>query len=145
MSGPAASAKRRSPAQIVSEWWQSWTGNSPTSANLSCCAQDEVERMAQDIGISAAELRQLAKLGPDSADQLLERMKAIHLDPTAVEKAETPTFQDLQRNCSLCDQHKQCAHDLATDAAAPQWEHYCPNASTLKVLSTMPWPARRGQ
>ena len=145
MSAATSSNKRRSPAQIISEWWQSWTGYNPTAADLSCCAQDDLERMARDIGISAAELRQLAKLGPNAADQLLERMKVIHLDPQAVENAETATFQDLQRNCSLCDHHKQCEHDLATDAAAPQWEHYCPNASTLKVLSTMPWPARRGQ
>lgn len=143
MSAIAAS-KRRSPGQVISDWWHAWTVSSAYS-DLSCCAQDDVERMAHDIGVSPSELRQLAKLGPDAADQLLERMKVLHLDPQKVETAETRTFHDLQRSCSLCDHHRRCEQDLATNAAAPQWEHYCPNAATLKVLSTMPWPARRGQ
>src|SRR6185369_6861728 len=136
MSATIAS-KRRSPGQIVADWWQSWTA-SPN--DFACCAQEDVERMAHDIGVSAAELRELSKLGPHAADQLLERMKLLHLDPQVVENAEPPTFHDLQRSCSLCDHHKRCEHDLAAAAAAPEWEHYCPNAATLKVLSTMPWP-----
>lgn len=137
--------KRRSPAQIVSEWWQAWTGYNPTYSDLSCCAQEEVDRIARDIGVSAAELRQLARLGSDSADQLLQRMTALKLNPDVVADAVPPTFQDLQRICSLCDHHKRCQHDMASDVAAPAWESYCPNAATLKVLMTMPWPARRGQ
>ena len=145
MSAQPVAQKRRSPAQIVSQWWQTWTGFNPTYSDLSCCAQEEVDRIAHDIGVSAAELRALAKLGPDAADQLLLRMQALHLDPHQVENAEPPTFQDLQRICSLCEHHKRCEKDIASDAAAPAWESYCPNASTLKVLTTMPWPARRGQ
>ncbi len=145
MSATTVAQKRRSAAQVISDWWQSWTGFNPAYADLSCCAQDEVDRIAHDIGVSPAELRALAKLGPDAADQLLERMKALKLDPAAVEDTETPTFHDLQRICSLCDHHKRCQHDIASNAAAPQWETYCPNAATLKVLTTMPWPKRRGQ
>ncbi len=145
MSAQSVAQKRRSPAQIVSEWWQAWTGFNPTYSDLSCCAQDEVDRIAHDIGVAPAELRALAKLGPHAADQLLKRMEALHLDPAAVESAETPTFQDLQRICSLCDHHKRCQHDMASDAAAPQWESYCPNAATLKILTTIPWPKRREQ
>ena len=86
----------------------------------------KVHRIAHDIGISAAELRALAKLGPDAADQLLLRMQALHLDPHLVENAEPPTFQDLQRICSLCEHHKRCEKDIASDAAAPAWKNYCP-------------------
>jgi len=143
MSAPPVGQKRRSPAQIISEWWQAWTGFNPTYSDLSCCAEGEVDRIASDIGVSAAELRKLASLGPDAADKLLQRMEVLKLNPEQVAEAAPPTFQDLQRICSLCDHHKRCAHDMATDAAAPDWETYCPNAATLKVLTTMPWPARR--
>lgn len=135
----------QSVGQKLSEWWQSWTGFNPTYSDLSCCAQEEVDRIAHDIGVSPAELRELARLGPHAADQLVQRMQALHLDPTAVEHAEPPTFQDLQRICSLCEHHKRCQQDIASDAAAPAWESYCPNAATLKVLTTIPWPKKRGQ
>ena len=145
MSALPVGQKRRSPAELISDWWQSWTGFNPALSDLSCCAQDEVNRIARDIGVSAAELRELATLGPDAADQLLKRMEALKLDPNDVARAEPPTFHDLQRICSLCDNHKRCEQDFASNAAAPAWEDYCPNAVTLKVLTTMPWPARNAR
>lgn len=145
MSAQPIAAKRRSPAQMISDWWQAWTGFNPAYSDLSCCAQDEVDRIAHDIGVAPAELRKLATLGPDAADKMLQRMKALHLDPDAVADAEPPTFQDLQRACSLCDEHKRCAEDFAKKSEARDWEQYCPNAATLKMLTTMPWPKRRGQ
>ena len=142
MSAQPVAQKRRSPVQALSDWWQAWTGFNPAYSDLSCCAQDEVERIAHDIGVSPAELRKLAELGPDSADKLLQRMKALKLDPDSVASAEPPTFQDLQRICSLCDEHKRCGEDFASKSEARDWEHYCPNASTLKLLTTVPWSKR---
>ena len=53
------------------------------------------------------------------------------------------TFRDLQRICTLCESHRQCAHDLLRDADNPKWEHYCPNVDTLKALNALPWASRR--
>ena len=122
MTAQPLAQKRRSPAQIVSDWWQAWTGFNPAYSDLSCCAQEDVNRIAHDIGISPAELRELSKLGPDAADQLLQRMQALHLDPDAVADAEPPTFQDLQRLCSTCNEHKRCQQDFARHAEARDWE-----------------------
>jgi hypothetical protein len=145
MSALPVEHKRRSPAQIVSEWWQEWTGFNPTYSDMFCCAQEEVDRIAHDIGVSASELRKLATLGPNAADQLLARMEEIGVHPDVVERAEPSTFQDMQRTCSLCDSHKRCEQDLANHSTGRAWEHYCANASTLKMLRTMPWPGRRDQ
>jgi hypothetical protein len=112
-------------------------------SELKCCGEDEVERMAKDVGVSAAELRKLARRGPEAADFLLRRMAALDLDRNEVSRTEPRTFQDLQRVCTLCESRRRCARDLARVSADTEWESYCPNAATLKVLNALPWAARR--
>ena len=58
--------------------------------------------MAHDIGVSTAELYQLAKQGPQSADLLSRRMDALDLDENEVARVERATFQDLQRGFAAC-------------------------------------------
>jgi hypothetical protein len=137
MSALPVGRKRRSPFEVITDWWRNWTGFDPAFSDLSCCAQDEVDRIARDVGVSAAELRTLARLGPDAADPLLRRMTALGLDEKQVFQTEPRTFQDLQRICSMCDSHKRCAQDLARNLTDPVWEDYCPNAATLKALDAM--------
>jgi hypothetical protein len=60
--------------KAVSQWWRGWTTRGSARLELKCRGEDEVERMAKDIGVSASELRRLATLGPDSVDLLLRRM-----------------------------------------------------------------------
>jgi hypothetical protein len=109
---------------------------------LKCCGEEEVERLAKDVGLSASELRRLANLGPDSADLLLRRMAALDLDRKEVSRTEPRTFQDLQRVCTMCNSYRRCTRDLARDSANPTWQDYCPNAATLMALNAMPWRAR---
>jgi hypothetical protein len=138
MSALPYEQKRSSLTEIIAGWWQKWTGFNPAYSDISCCEQDDVERIARDVGVPAAELRALAKLGPGSADLLLRRMIALKLDQNKVFQTEPGTLHDLQRICSVCGSHKRCEHDLARSSAGAAWEDYCPNAATLKVLSTMP-------
>lgn len=142
MSALPVGRKRRSPVEVVSEWWRDWTGFNPAFSDLSCCAQDEVERIAKDVGVSAAELRKLAHLGPDGADLLLRRMAALDLDPKQVARTEPQTFHDLQRVCTMCDSQSRCAQDVAGNSTDPGWEDYCPNVATLRALNAMPWATR---
>ena len=129
--------KGRSPLQAFLHW----VGHSQSSFGI--CSDEEVERMAQDVGTSTAELRQLASRGPKSADLLQERMAALDLDRGEVARSEPATFQDLQRVCTMCDCHRRCARDLERDPLNAAWEHYCPNATTLKALGAQPWAVRQ--
>ena len=142
MSVQFSGTKRRSPIQVVQQWWQAWTSNGPALSNPCCSAESEVERIAIDIGISAAELRGLASLGPKAADLLLRRMAALDLDRKEVAQVEPQTFRDLQRICTICESHRQCARDLLRDSSNPAWEGYCPNVATLRALNAMPWSSR---
>ena len=142
MSALPNARKRRSPVEAILQWWQVWTGNGP-AADFTCCAEDEVERIARDIGMPASEIRRLASLGPESAELLLRRMAALDLDRKEVAQVEPQTFRDLQRICTLCESHRQCARDLLRDSSDPAWEDYCPNVATLRALNAMPWSSRR--
>jgi hypothetical protein len=134
--------KSWSPTKAVSQWWRDWTRRSSALSELKCWGEDEVERVAKDVGVSASELRRLASLGPGSADLLLRRMAALNLDRNEVSRTEPRTFQDLQRVCTMCNSHRRCKRDLARDSADPAWQDYCPNAATLMALNALPWRAR---
>jgi hypothetical protein len=133
---------QKSLTKAVSQWWREWSRRASARFELKCCGEEEVERMAKDIGMSPSELRRLANLGPDSADLLLRRMAALDLDRNEVSRTESRTFQDLQRVCTMCNHHRQCRRDLARDADDPAWHDYCPNAATLMALNALPWRAR---
>jgi hypothetical protein len=133
--------KSWSPTKAVLQWWRDWISKGP-ALELKCCGEDEVERLAKDVGLSASELRRLANLGPDSADLLLRRMAALDLDRNEVSRTEPRTFQDLQRVCTMCNSHRRCRRDLARDSADPAWQDYCPNATTLMALNALPWRTR---
>jgi len=140
MSALPVGGVRRSPLQVVSRWWRDWT---ETGSEFACGAEAEVERIARDLGVSVPELRSIARQGPESADLLLRRMSELNLDPAEVARTEPATLHDLQRVCTLCQDHKRCSKDLAGDPSGAQWQAYCPNVTTLKALDAMPWTARR--
>src|SRR5262249_62055755 len=116
--------------KAVLQWWRGWTRRSAARLELKCRGEDEVERMAKDVGVSASELRRLASLGPDSADLLLRRMAALDLDRTEVSRTEPQAFQDLQRVCTMCNHHRRCRRGLARDSGVSAWGDYWPNGTT---------------
>jgi hypothetical protein len=68
---------------------------------LAGCDALEVARVAQDLGVSAADLRALASRDKTAADLLTRRLETLRLDPTSVDPA---LMRDLQRCCSLLRQ-----------------------------------------
>ncbi len=131
-----------SPIEAILQWmWDH--SRSKTLNELRSCGEKEVEAIARDTGLSVADFRQLAKLGPNAPDLLERRMAALDLDPNEVSAIVPHTFRDLQRVCSLCDSQRRCLRDLARDPAIPAWKDYCPNAQTLMALDALPWASRR--
>jgi hypothetical protein len=95
-------------------------------------ARSEVNRIARDLGISAAELRALAGKGAGAADQLKLRLEALHVDEAMLRNVEV--VRDLERTCSLCGEKRRCERDLARSRDDPVWQTYCPNTQTLQAL-----------
>jgi hypothetical protein len=136
---------RASPWQMIDGMRQlchNWRGQRSRLSDLACCGEYEVERMAHDLGMPVSELRKLADHGPEAADLLVRRMVALKLDNTEVAATAPGTLQDLQRLCTLCESHWQCARDLERDPADKAWEDYCPNVAMLKLLDSLPWASR---
>lgn len=99
-------------------------------SELESCAVQEVERMAQDVGMDALTLRALAARGCHAADLLPVRLADLGLDPDQISYHGPGVLRDLERVCAFCDQKERCARDLG----AGRVPAYCPNADTLRAL-----------
>jgi hypothetical protein len=135
--------KRRSPAEVIADWWHEWTRNPGCSSDLAACSDDDVNRMARDVGLSVYELQRLTSRGSHAADLMLRRLAALNLDRDEVAAVHRATFLDLQRVCTNCDCKGRCKRDLAQQPEDAGWEDYCPNVATLKMLDALPWSSRR--
>jgi hypothetical protein len=140
MSAESAETKPASPLQSVLRWVKERT--SSPAHDLAACGDREVEQIAKDIGVSPAELYQLARSDAAGNELLLQRMAALDLDCKEVARLMPETMHDLQRLCTLCKARRHCAHDLAQHPDDPNWKDYCPNVATLLALDAMPWAAR---
>ena len=134
---------RRSAAEVIADWWNELTRSSACPSDLAACSDDEVDRMARDVGMSACELQRLVGRGPHAADLLFRRMAALDLNAEEVAQVDRATFLDLERVCTVCDCKGRCRRHLARDPSDADWEDYCPNVATLKMLDALPWSSRR--
>jgi hypothetical protein len=91
-----------------------------------------VTRIAQDLGISVADLHTLARQDKTAADLLYRRLETLRLDPTSVDPA---LMRDLQRCCSNCNSKQLCAHELEDKPKGARWPAYCSNQDTIAELA----------
>ena len=117
------------------DWWHETRERWAQLAELRDLPPAELERVAADVGVSAAELMELSTR-PEGTQGLLERrLAALHLDPEEIRKLSPMLLRDLQRTCGGCTERQRCRDDMAVSPLAPGWESYCPNSGTLRTLS----------
>jgi uncharacterized protein DUF6455 len=127
---------------IFNAWkaWKVWKAACSSLADSDVCSEDELKRIAHDLGIPAAQLRWVSNYSPDPISLLERRMEALSLDLDEVTHLEPLTVRELRHRCVRCEKLGQCALDLADEAADPGWQNwrdYCPNAAILMTLSTL--------
>ena len=103
-------------------------------SGLGECDSREVARIASDLGITAADLRDLAEARPGSADLLQEMLPALGVDPKTLAETDPLMMRDLQRLCVTCRNKNRCRRELDELSAAEHYHHYCPNAVTIDAL-----------
>jgi len=101
---------------------------------LGQCSQEDVMRIAKDLGVPVSDLRGLAAKGPGAADLLQKMLLALSVDPQALAKTDPAVMRDLQRLCIQCNQKGRCQHELAKGTASEHFREFCPNAYTLDAL-----------
>lgn len=67
-------------------------------------------------------------------------MQALHLDPDDVDRPAAQLAGIKTGLCAHCAARGKCMRDLDDEFADPgwgDWRNYCPNATTLSILSTL--------
>ncbi len=134
MHAPSMTDDRRPFFAKFRHWFRNWLSARTTMLELDQTGAGETARMAHDLGMSSADLVNLAGRGPDAADLLPRRLEQLHLDPGALAQTQPEVVRDMQRLCSMCRSHGRCARDLAHNPEDAAWRDYCPNALTLDAL-----------
>jgi hypothetical protein len=121
--------------RLFGEAWKRFRTRRAALHELSHCDASELARVAQDLGITADDLRVLASRDKTAADLLYRRLQSLRVDPTSIDPV---VMRDLQRCCSNCDSKQLCVHELEDRPVTATWPTYCPNEQTLDALATKP-------
>ena len=119
----------------LAAWWRRRSMAHENLDSLSAFRPAEMDRIAQDIGLSSGELWALAAHSPDEADLLRQRLAAVGLDAKELAQSATTDLRDMERLCTLCGSKVRCSHDLAAAPRDPAWHKYCPNEATITQLA----------
>ncbi len=114
--------------------WTNWMRGQRAAAALRCCARDNLEHIARDLGMNSGELTALAEQGPRAAALLSRRLKAVGLDTAALADDEPAMMRYLERTCTCCGSKTACERDFERDRVSGNWREYCPNAPVLDAL-----------
>lgn len=118
----------------IADWVKDYRYATGLNDELARCGADEVKAMARDLGMTPADLRELAAKGPGAADLLKRMLVALKVDPKVLGEMDQRVTRDLQRLCITCGNKRRCEHELAAGTAAKNMHEFCPNALTLDTL-----------
>lgn len=118
----------------IADWVNNYRSTLGHDSSLSRCGRDEVMQIANDLGVSPGELRDLSNKGPGSADLVQKMLLALGIDAKALSQNDPLVMRDLQRLCTTCGDKGRCSHELADGTATAHFHEFCPNAFTLDAL-----------
>jgi hypothetical protein len=128
----------------IAQWWRRWTGAKLAPIKMEFSGPDETRDNAQASDLPASQALSISSQGLYGSNLLERRMVALNLDPVEVAWSEPALFRSFQRLCTSCRSPMRCARDLAQEfardpsqPASNDWRVYCPNATTLNMLSTL--------
>jgi len=102
-------------------------------------ASSVVERIANDLRLSPADLEELVRRAP-TADELPRLLEALGISARDLARVEPIVVHHLERVCALCESKSECNRDLASGASAEHYQEYCLNASRIAQLrETWSW------
>jgi hypothetical protein len=91
-------------------------------------------RIANEMRLSQAELEELVRRGPHTADELPRLLEALGISAQDLARVEPMVLRDLERVCALCESKHECNRDLTAGTSASHYQEYCLNATTIAGL-----------
>ena len=102
-------------------------------------APSVVERIANDLQLSPADLEELVRRAP-TADELPRLLEALGISARDLARVEPTVGANLERVCALCESKRECDRDLASGTSAEHYQEYCLNAPRIAQLhETWSW------
>lgn len=98
---------------------------------------DELQRLARDVGLDAADLTRLASGEGDASRLLYARLHGLGLTMAEIEAKGVGAARDMERTCALCGDRALCAHDLEERPEATDWRRVCPNNWTFDEMERL--------
>jgi hypothetical protein len=124
-------------AKILS-WWKTRKELHGQMDELLSLGDTEIAEIAADCGISRDQLIKVVQAGPHAADEMVELMRALNIDPDAVQSGETHLFHDMQLTCTECRTKEECRRHLNDGTVADTYNRYCANSAILNELRAEP-------
>lgn len=115
------------------DWIKAYSARQQEVGRLS---RDDIELMATDLGMSAADLCDVLPRGSDNTFLMDSMLLARGLDPEEVRRSLTPLLRDLELACTRCAATGRCRRELQAGTAAEHSHDFCPNADTIDDLLT---------
>jgi hypothetical protein len=115
----------------VFDWIRTHT---QSGADISGFSASEIGVLAEDIGLSQADLQQVALHPADNSELMQRMMAALGLDAAALERSDPAVMRDVEATCTRCRETRSCRQDLAAGTPGVHCGEYCPNASTFIEL-----------
>ena len=100
-------------------------------AGLDAATRGEI---LSELALNEGEFTRLVE-GSHNCDGLSQILLRLHADEKAMEKTDPQFVAILRRNCAMCVDWRQCAHEVETGAANYPAPPYCPNRETLTALA----------
>lgn len=110
-----------------------WLGHQRERAAIGLSQPDTFDALAKDLGVSLSELSYLINAAPDPL-QLPDMLKALGIDEAALRRAQPALLRAMEEACAQCAVLGRCRYAFARDAAATEYEQFCPNAASLSAL-----------
>jgi len=120
--------------KAIADWVNSYRNAIGFKNEFGMCGPDEVRRMAKDIGVTASELQELVRKGPDSANLLKRMLVALNVDPKTIADIDPLVIREMNWLCIKCGNKRRCEHELAKGTATEHFHEFCPNAVSIDEL-----------
>ncbi|MBL0371372.1 hypothetical protein JJB09_04970 [Rhizobium sp. KVB221] len=92
----------------------------------------DLEGVAADCGISPYQLVHIISAGPQANDEIGEILRALNVEPAAVDAADHENYRKMQIACARCGSKTLCRSLLDSGDAASSYGAFCPNAERIK-------------